>query len=339
MEVFIGHFSALEYWRLHRVEKLVRISTPSGRVKPSSAEAGKPLRRTVALPQTPQNQNLLVVGNWWGLTTPIDILVGNEDARRVRPGAKQHIFSWEAPEGSFIYTGGSFRISTPEFCFLQLATELPLAKLILLGYELCGRYSLPANAKEAERPHMKPTGFCKSKALTSTKKLKSYLDRMPGVYGLANAQRALQYILEGSRSPMESRLAMLLSLPYKLGGYGLQTPELDSRIDPVKTAKRTASKKFYHCDLYWPDYKLSVEYDSKLHHSEDGELAADSKKRNTLVAMNITTISVRNQQIQNPTELEKVARQLAHIMGKRLQFKNPGFAEVHRELRSHLFSK
>jgi len=35
-------------------------------------------------------------------------------------------------------------VASPELCFFQMASELPLVKLIELGYELCGSYSLPS---------------------------------------------------------------------------------------------------------------------------------------------------------------------------------------------------
>jgi len=220
-------------------------------------------------------------------------------------------------------------VSSPEFCFLQLANQLPLPRLIQLGYELCGKYSIPVRG-DLNAPEK---GFYKRDSLTSVNALQAFIDRMPGINGHRMATHALRYILDGSASPMEAKLAILLTLPYKLGGFNLYLPELNYRIVPSKTVKQSASKSFYSCDLYWPDYDLAVEYDSDLCHTGSKRIASDSKKRNTLALMGISVITVTKEQIYSKTELEKVARILANHLDKRLfHLRNPGFAVAHRDL-------
>ena len=226
-------------------------------------------------------------------------------------------------------------VSSPEFSFLQMADRLPLVKLIELGYELCGTYSLPTEAD----PEPPERGFYYRKPLSSTGKLNAFVARMPGARGRKKAIRALRYLIDGSASPMETKLSILLTLPYLLGGFGLFMPELNSRIIPAKTAKRASSKAHYVCDLFWPDYNLAVEYDSDQHHTGSAQIAEDSKKRNALNVMGITVITVTKQQLYRSAELEKVARVLANCMDKRLKYRNPGFATAHRELRSQLFGQ
>jgi len=135
---------------------------------------------------------------------------------------------------------------------------------------------------------------------------------------------------------METKLSMLLTLPYKLGGYGLPRPELNSRIIPLQSARKSSSKKYYSCDLYWPEYELAVEYDSTLFHTGSERIADDSKKRNALALMGVTVITVTKQQLYSSVEFEKVAKVLANCLDKRLAYKNPGFAAVHRGLREQL---
>lgn len=160
---------------------------------------------------------------------------------------------------------------------------------------------------------------------------------MPAVRGSKKAKRAIRYLLDNSASPMETKLAILLTLPYLLGGYGFIAPELNSRIIPSKTVKRSVSKTFYSCDLYWPDYYLAVEYDSAQHHSGSEQINSDAKKKNALTLMGITVITVTKQQLYNGTEFEKVARVIANCLGKRLKFNKGSFALIHAELRRQLF--
>ena len=224
-------------------------------------------------------------------------------------------------------------VSSPEFCYLQMANQLSLVHLIELGYELCGTYSMPAG-RESE---LSAEGLFNRVPLTSRKRLKAFAERMPGMKGRQKVMRALRYLNDGSASPMETKLSVLLTLPYKLGGYSFPMPELNSRIIPSKAAKRISSKACYICDLYWPDYNLAVEYDSDLFHTGPERIANDAKKKNDLASIDVTTITVTNQQIRNTAEFEKLAGLLAGIMSKKLLFKNPGFSIAHRELRKQLF--
>jgi len=245
---------------------------------------------------------------------------------------KQHVFIGPTPFGCFVAAKDDLMVSSPEFCFLQMASELSLVELIELGFELCGEYSLFVE----DDPDVSESGFYNRKALTSTKKLDAFVARMPHVWGQLKARRALRYLLDGSASPMETKLAILLTLPYKLGGYGFIPPKLNSRLMPSKTAKRTSSKGFYSCDLYWPDYGVAVEYDSDLFHTGSTRIADDSKRRNTLALMGVTVITVTKQQLYSSRELEKVTKILAGFLEKRLKYKNPGFSIAHRELRNQL---
>lgn len=249
-------------------------------------------------------------------------------------------------------------MSSPEFCFFQLATKLSLIELIELGFELCGSYSLPRNTTtnkdnapdKGKAPNencdMNPNANTDSSQktlfnrtpLSSIKKLLMFTLHMEGVHGRSRALQALRYIVENSASPMETTLVMLLTLPYKLGGYGFPYPKLNSRITPAKAAKGSANKAFYSCDLFWPDKALAVEYDSDAYHTGPERIASDSKRRNSLTSMGIQVITVTNQQIRNTEEFNKVAKQLATGLEKRLQFKNPGFTEARNALRSALLS-
>jgi len=236
------------------------------------------------------------------------------------------------PAGCFIEAESGFEVSSPEFCFLQMAGTLSLPRLIELGYELCGSYSLPV-ASDLKLPER---GFYKRLPLTNIKKLTAFITSMSGFKGHKKATRALRYILEGSASPMETKLSMLLTLPYQLGGFGLPKPELNARIVPRKADRRITNKEFYICDLFWPDKGIAVEYNSNQFHTGSTHITDDAKKSNTLTAMGVLVIPVTAQQIFDNYEFERVARVIAKRLGKRLVYKNPGFAAAHDNLRDIL---
>jgi len=172
--------------------------------------------------------------------------------------------------------------------------------------------------------------------LTSVKALKFFLSRMEGVNGRKKAERALRYISDWSASPMETIVFMLLTLPYKHGGYGLPKPEFNKRIDIRKIAKQRPDKTFYKCDLFWPKENLAIEYDSDLHHTGPERIEGDSIKRLDLKALGIEVVTVTRGQVQNTEEFESVAKSIAKSLGKRLWFKEPGFKKARNELHDFL---
>ena len=215
---------------------------------------------------------------------------------------------------------------------MQMAGVLTLVQLIMLGYELCGTYSLP-NPNDMQVP---VSGFYKRPALTSKKKLEAFLARLPNVIGHKKALRALHYILDGSASPMETNLTMLLSLPPKMGGYGFALPKLNVRIDLPKPARMEIGKAFLVCDLFWLEHNIAVEYDSNIHHTGPKRIAEDSKRRNYLTSIGIKTIVVTSEQIKDVTSLEAVSRLLAGNMGRRMRHKNTNYIAARQELRRQL---
>jgi len=228
-------------------------------------------------------------------------------------------------------------VSSPEFCFLQAASKLPLVKLIELGFELCGRYAKTDSATKSADATRTGKDPYNREQLTNTKKLSAFVGRLEGVAGKKRALQALQYIADGSASPRETVLVMFLTLPYRLGGYGLPMPELNYLIIPAKSGRQYAGKSSFSCDLYWPQVKLAVEYDSDEFHSRDEEKAEDSIRRNVLISMGVKVISVDNQHIKSRTQLEGVARQLSRNTSKRLHHReNPRFPEAQKRLREML---
>jgi len=313
MRLFICHQSALEYWR--------------GRRQLPKASANR--RYKIDLPDEPASFTSLVFS---GLYLPVHILLARPGNRRESILAIQHVFSLETPIGCFMNTGKRFVVSSPEFCFLQMAEQMDLVELIELGYELCGNYSLPL-PNDKQKPKK---GFYDRSSLTNTTKLGMFLKSMPGARGHRKAMRALQYLQDGSASPMETKLAMFLTLPYKLGGYGFSIPKLNHRILLSKTERKYFSKEYYVCDLFWPETKTAVEYDSDLFHTGSDRIANDSKRRNALTSIGVSVITVTKQQLYNSNELGRVSRVLSGYLGKRVRFEESSFSTAHQKLRKQL---
>ncbi len=200
----------------------------------------------------------------------------------------------------------------------------------MLGFELCGAYSFSRKS---------PHGFTARAPLTTPVNLLAHLETKEGQYGIKQARRALSYVMPNSASPRETAAAMLLCLPHTLGGYRLGNPSLNYQIPLDKQAQKIASRRFYVCDLYWPEAKLDVEYESDCFHTGSEHIASDSKRRNALSFKGITVVTITRKQMNNYAELDKVAHIIAHHIGKRIRPRTASFNAKQLELRATVLGK
>ena len=315
MDILIGYRSALEYWRL--------VGPGFLRGYQERRTATRRATKALSCPSKPR----LAQGNRRpaGCKLPVRAIVGTTEARTTTASLVSH--KWTSlPASSFVDAGQGFLVSTPEFCFLQMANRLSLARLIMLGYELCGTYVLvdkgPAPRRDAP--------------LTTVAKLRTFVEGASNARGRKKALRALRYVLDRSASAMETLLALLLYLPNNLGGYGLKKPKLNYRVDAPASLRELADRSYCLCDLCWPEANLAVEYDSRLHHSEPGRQSSDARRRSTLIALGFTVITVFPGHITDSGTFNRLARQVAKLTGKRLRYHDPEFTRKHLELREQL---
>jgi len=108
--------------------------------------------------------------------------------------------------------------------------------------------------------------------------------------------------------------------------------------DARRAAKRTGASRFYG-DLYWPDKRVDVEYDSDAYHSSNDKRNEDTRRRNTIVSAGLTVLSVSRWHIVHTEELRKIAETLSVLLGKRLRCSTPEFSYRHSVLRARLLPK
>lgn len=222
-------------------------------------------------------------------------------------------------------SGEHLYVSSPELCFQQLSSVLRLEELILVGLELCGTYSL---CKGSE------FGFVNRPPLTTPAKLSAHINAADSTKGIKKARRALKYITPNSASPRESSLTMLLCLPYKMGGCNFNLPVLNQQITLGKRSQTVSDKHIYVCDLYWPDKKVAVEYDSDQFHTGPTRIEKDSQRRNELSFKDISVVTFSRNKVSNLHEFNKTARILGKHLGKRVNPRREDFLEKQRQLRS-----
>lgn len=251
-------------------------------------------------------------------TRPIDMTVTNRKFRSERKGVNLHLCETYLPLNSVVLKNGTV-VASPELVFLQLAPELKIHRLILLGLQLCSH------------PPGKPT-----LAITTKRKIVDFLAKTSGHYGRRKAQRAVKYINDGSASIMESITYMLLSLPHTLGGYGLDGAVFNYKIKLVNKWAQTLGQNHCFVDLYYNSAKLAVEYDSFTYHNSPTEQGRDMIRSTILERRGITVMHLGTIQVYNRNTLRDFAHNLAGRLGKRIQIRTKKFDPMQDRLHALL---
>lgn len=261
----------------------------------------------------------------FGISEPVHLTVAEAADRGQAGFIRCHVAELTMPHRSFVKLEEGLYVDSPELCFVRGGIEFSVVKLIRWGFEMCGSYSL-----SDDDPH----GFFSREPLTSVDALQRYLSRASGLRGVKRAVRAMPYVMDGSASPMETRLVMLLCLPPRLGGYGLPRPVLNLELDETR---RSPDGRGLACDLLWPEFGFAVEYDSDLFHNEKPKISKDSIRRSSLGLMGYDVLTVAREQVLDARELDKVANILADRMGRILNARRSDAMTRRFALRREIF--
>lgn len=269
----------------------------------------------------------LETGGYDFLSKPVNLLVSdNADRRRIKGTVCRCCPAGVAPR-FILKTREDMLTEGPELCFLHRARELTVPLLAEMGFELCGSYRIyPSD----------PKGFVEREPLMTCDRLTKFVESVGGAKGATMARRATAFVRNGSRSPMETVVVLLLCLPPRYGGYGLPMPFLNYRVNVSRNAQNASSNGYYLCDAFWPEARLDVEYDSDLVHTGSSRISHDAKRRNGLTSMGVTVITITRGQVFDCEEMDKVAHAVAQRIGRRLRLDGREWVQRRAELRRRL---
>jgi hypothetical protein len=229
-----------------------------------------------------------------------------------------HLCELPLPRGAVVLCDGR-RMASPPLLFLQMAGELDIHRLILLGLQLCAH----------------PPGRL-AEAITTVSRLTAFAEKCHGHQGRRKALRALRYVQDGSASPMESLAFMLLTLPHMLGGYGLHGAAFNQEIPLTPEARRRLGQQRCFADLYYRQARLALEYDSFAHHHTPTEQGRDLVRASVLERLGIEVMRFGTIQLYERTATEELARNVAARLGRRLRVRTEAFEAAHQALRALL---
>jgi hypothetical protein len=250
----------------------------------------------------------------------IDVLVRSAQQRHSIHGAHPHVLGMRMPHGAFKRVHENVLVCSPELCVTQMAPSLTPIELSLLTCSLAGRY-FPADC---------PKGFVETKGITSIASIERFLALVPPhTRGTKLCRKPVRTALGGSRSPMESATALLLTMDRRDGGYHLPRPELNHRVELGRAARAIAKTDHFIIDLYWPQIRFGLEYNGFEYHTD---VARDLRRELALSEEGITIQTIALEQVLNQTQLRSVVRRVAGLHGLRLRRPPAGCLQARTKL-------
>ena len=298
MLIVISHDSACEFWRNARCQ--------------GDADKHSFLNRTLVNLPTEYEFNInnsfaQFLSSQTGLSLPLHLIAPNANARFRSKSVICTVRPKHLPDGSFIEIScpglspnDRLLVASPELCFAQMSTQLSFERLVLLGFEFCGTYMIDKSAEFGQRSR---------EPLTTAKSILTYVSKNANMKGLIKARQAARYLIDRSNSPMESKIAIIASLPFMYGGYAMSGLELNAVI---KAPSRTM-----FVDGLWKKEKLIIEYDSDLSHLTSEQHALDKKRTSSLTHLGYRIIPITRSEINTFYAVEDTFRKLRRSLGLR----------------------
>jgi len=202
------------------------------------------------------------------------------------------------PNSFFKIPNLNIYVACPELTFIQAARHLDFISLVQLGFDLCSQYYSDYKAEYGQSSRT---------IVTTPEQIIAYAKDSNNMHGSAKAIRAAKYVLDSSNSPMETKLAIILVLPIRLGGFGLSGIEMNGGIELSKRGQLLMGVIDIRGDLVWRRKKLAVEYNSKLAHNNDAAYYNDSNRHTALKDSGWNYIGVTPRNLRTFDALEELA--------------------------------
>ncbi len=180
---------------------------------------------------------------------PLHVLVCAREERARSERIRCHVWSAPLPEGALYQLTDEVLLVSPGFCLRQMTPGSSLARIASAGTELCGSYGRSPGA---------PRGFYAREAVATPEGLVAEAADARG-YGARRLREALAHVVGGSRSPMETVVVLLFTLPVEVGGCGLPRPELNFRLEIPPSLQQAIGSPYVRVDLAWPEWLVILE--------------------------------------------------------------------------------
>ena len=245
----------------------------------------------------------------------VDLLIRDVNSAFAKERVTLHVCQLMTPPSSLLPIDTDLKgfVTSPEFTYLQVASKLDFIGTILAGSALCSNYFLNQNGHGGVSQRQ-------NGPLTNRAAIAKFLATQGRKRGIIPAKRALQHIVEKARSPRETSLALLLCLPYNLGGFNLGTVELNR---PIELENRYGEKitRIPDLTIQLKDKRqkratVLLDYDPATTHSGDQKIMRDLDRENELVTgVQCPHFSVSGEMLKSFESVQGLVRQIRESTG------------------------
>ncbi len=216
-------------------------------------------------------------------------------------------------------------LPSPEATLATLAPGLSFHELVYLGSCFCSSFRFNP-ATEA--------GIAPREPLTSPAKLERFVKTFPAFRGQKVLRPALPFIFEGSESPPEVFMAMIMRLPACRGGFALDEIMANLSYLPSPRALEIAKRGHLRPDLMMLSGTklLALEYDSDSIHLSSDQAARDEAKRLALEADGFKVISIRPSHLADSHYMGQVADEIKRYFSIRIRPPADSFYQAQTQL-------
>lgn len=368
MYAFLSHDTACESLRFLSVRSLLPVARwPKAARKLPVAECVSTQR------DYRQLREEIDLGTLGARSAPVHLLVSSQRMRSSGRAAQFHVWSSDLPARSFVRVSNKVLVSGPELTIMQFGAatakldglldahvaavsaeagtlaelglpepptvdhplvwehERRIVAAAVLACEFAGTYRLGTGG-EAVRYRVAPIMSCEGLGyMAATAGNTTATSRARKVAGLA---------FDGSASPMETALALLLTLPVDYGGFGLPRPLLNASVDVSEHRGMLADRDRVTPDFLWPSERVALEYDSEEFHGGDEEsMGGDAIRANILTACGYRVFRATLQTTRSLAGVELLSRQLARALGVVLEIPDEIRALRRRRLYAELMPR
>ncbi len=194
--------------------------------------------------------------------SPLELGVFDRNKTRTRLRSRVRMLSRDLPADALVRVDPTLYFVGPELIVLQMASQRSDVELAQIIMELCGSYTpSPVPDNNGKTPCL-----YKVPPVTTIARIRAYVDRFRQRGGKQVLYSALGMALEGAASPAETNLALAMSLPRSMGGYGLPISSINASVSAPDDERNNVGGDSYALDVFWQDAYADLEYESTEYH-------------------------------------------------------------------------
>ena len=182
------------------------------------------------------------------------------------------------------------------------------------------------------------TSLWKRPPITSVEDIRRVADDCKGIGGRRIVLRAVSHTHEGSGSPLETRVVLMLCLPPLLGGEHFPRPQMNRKIVFSERAAVVAGMPYCIADLLWESEHMVIEALGEDYHVDDYGFAESTGRGAALEADGYSVLEMTYSQVAHLEQWDTMVCLVATKLSRPARERTTSFLQHRNELHRALFT-